>query len=209
MSMLFPNSPSVGDLGPVPPISGGPVYRWDGEKWTTQGVGGSKTPVYTDGSTAMTAQLTLIAPPVNPTDAAAKSYVDGKTTIATSAEYVANATNTKMLSPNTVWGAVVSKGAYSGASMTLDMSSFIDFFINPGVGSTMNNPTAGTVGQRGIIYIQQNAGGNATITTWGSKWKFPGGTKPVLSTGSLVVDALSYIIVDGASIYGILNNDFK
>jgi hypothetical protein len=57
-------------------VTGLPVYRWDGQKWTTQGVPPAKTPVYTDGSSAMTAQLTLVAPPVAATDAAAKSYVD-------------------------------------------------------------------------------------------------------------------------------------
>jgi hypothetical protein len=77
MAFDFPNSPTVGQKYPASPIGGQPTYTWDGEKWTT--VGGAvtgKTAVWTDGSSAMTAQLTLVAPPVNPTDAAAKSYVD-------------------------------------------------------------------------------------------------------------------------------------
>jgi hypothetical protein len=74
MALNFPNAPTTNQLYPQPPIAGVPVYRWDGQKWTSSA---AKTPVYTDGSTAMTAQLTLIAPPVNPTDASAKSYVDG------------------------------------------------------------------------------------------------------------------------------------
>ena len=74
----FPNAPTVGQKYPQPPVGDVPVYTWDGEKWTTLGgaVAG-KTAVWTDGSSAMAAQLTLIAPPVNPTDATAKSYVDG------------------------------------------------------------------------------------------------------------------------------------
>jgi hypothetical protein len=73
----FPNAPSTGQKYPASPISGIPTYTWDGEKWTTLGgpVAG-KTPIYADGSNAMTAQLTLVAPPVAGTDAAAKSYVD-------------------------------------------------------------------------------------------------------------------------------------
>ena len=73
----FPNSPTPGQKFPSPAIGGVPVYTWDGAKWTTVGgaVGG-KTAVYTDGSTPMAAALTLVAPPVNPNDAAAKSYVD-------------------------------------------------------------------------------------------------------------------------------------
>jgi hypothetical protein len=76
MGINFPNAPTVNQLYPQPPVAGVPVYRWDGQKWTTQGATATKTPVYTDGSTAMAAQLTLVTPPVNPTDAVAKSYVD-------------------------------------------------------------------------------------------------------------------------------------
>jgi hypothetical protein len=75
----FPNAPTVGQKYPQPPVTGVPVYTWDGQKWTT--VGGAvsgKTPIVSDGSVPMAAGLTLVAPPVNPTDAAAKSYVDAR-----------------------------------------------------------------------------------------------------------------------------------
>lgn len=36
-AMDFPSAPVVGQLYPTPPVAGVPVYRWDGEKWTTQG----------------------------------------------------------------------------------------------------------------------------------------------------------------------------
>jgi hypothetical protein len=75
MAFDFPNAPTVGQIFSP---SGGPTYKWDGAKWTAPiGAAVGKTPVYSDGSVAMTAALTLVAPPVNPTDAAAKSYVDG------------------------------------------------------------------------------------------------------------------------------------
>jgi hypothetical protein len=76
MGMNFPNTPTTGQLWPSPAVAGQPVYRWDGVAWSTQGVQPSKMPVYTDGSTPMTAQLTLVGDPVNPSDAARKSYVD-------------------------------------------------------------------------------------------------------------------------------------
>lgn len=79
MGMNFPDAPTVGTIYPQPALAGIPVYRWDGAKWITVGATVPKTPVYADGSVPMTAQLTLIAPPVNPTDAAAKSYVDQST----------------------------------------------------------------------------------------------------------------------------------
>jgi hypothetical protein len=34
LSFNFPNSPTVGQLYPQPPIGGAPVYQWDGAKWT-------------------------------------------------------------------------------------------------------------------------------------------------------------------------------
>jgi hypothetical protein len=81
MGINFPNTPTTNQLYPQPPVAGLPVYRWDGQKWTTQGTAYvTKTPVYTDGSTAMTAALTLSGDPVNSTDAADKHYVDARTT---------------------------------------------------------------------------------------------------------------------------------
>jgi hypothetical protein len=77
MGINFPNTPTTGQLYPQPPVAGQPVYRWDGQKWTTQGATATKTPVYTDGSTAMTAQLKLFgSPPVATNDAVPKSYSD-------------------------------------------------------------------------------------------------------------------------------------
>jgi hypothetical protein len=76
MGINFPNAPVVDQLYPSPPVAGLAVYRWDGEKWTTQGATATKTPVYTDGSTPMAAQLTLVTPPVATTDASSKKYVD-------------------------------------------------------------------------------------------------------------------------------------
>lgn len=75
-ALNFPNAPSVGDLYPQPAVAGVPVYRWDGNAWSTQGAPLDKTPVYTDGSTAMVAQLNLVTPPVSDSNASSKKYVD-------------------------------------------------------------------------------------------------------------------------------------
>jgi hypothetical protein len=37
MALDFPSAPTVGQKYPQPPVSGMPVYTWDGEKWTTIG----------------------------------------------------------------------------------------------------------------------------------------------------------------------------
>lgn len=79
MALDFPSSPSIGQHYPASPIGGIPTYTWDGEKWTTLGASvGGKNAVWTDGSAPMTGQLTVVNPPVNPTDAASKAYADTK-----------------------------------------------------------------------------------------------------------------------------------
>jgi hypothetical protein len=77
MGLNFPAAPIVGTLYPQPAIPGVAVYRYDGEKWSLQSLL-AKQPIYDDGSVAMNAQLTLVAPPVAATDAVAKSYVDSR-----------------------------------------------------------------------------------------------------------------------------------
>jgi hypothetical protein len=73
----FPSGPSIGQKYPASPVAGQPTYTWDGVKWKTSTVPiAGKLPVYTDGSAAMVAALTLSGNPVNATDAADKSYVD-------------------------------------------------------------------------------------------------------------------------------------
>ena len=53
----FPSSPTVGQKYPTTPVSGVPVYTWDGEKWTTSGgaigsTGGADDPPPMDGISA-------------------------------------------------------------------------------------------------------------------------------------------------------------
>jgi hypothetical protein len=37
MALDFPSAPTVGQHYPQPPVTGQPVYTWDGEKWTASG----------------------------------------------------------------------------------------------------------------------------------------------------------------------------
>jgi hypothetical protein len=127
---------------------------------------------------------------------ATKQYVDGKVVAATAAEYVANSAPTKMLTPGAVWGAAALLAVTpSGSTFTIDMNAGLDFNLTlTAAGMTMANPTNSKVGQKGIIYLSQDATGGRTITTWGSAWKFPGGIKPTLSTGASTIDAISYVV---------------
>lgn len=79
------------------------------------------------------------------------------------------------------------------ASVTPDCSLGNYFTLTADQNFTLNNPAnAPGVGEAMtiLIRIQQDATGSRTIT-WGSKYKFPGGTAGVLSTGASEVDLIS------------------
>ncbi len=112
--------------------------------------------------------------------------------IATAAEWLANAA-AKILTTDKVWASAAPITLTDTASVTPDFGVGIDFIWTLGAaGRTLNNPVNMKAGQKGIIYLVQDATGSRTITTWGSFWKFAGGTKPTLSTAATAVDVLSY-----------------
>jgi hypothetical protein len=125
---------------------------------------------------------------------------------ATAAEYIAGSAPNKMLTPGAVWGAAQRTTIPTAAAITVDFSTGLDFFF------LINQPTTVAAaglkqGQKGLIYIQQDGSGGRTIT-WSSAWKFPGGVKPVLSTTPLIIDTISYVVFDGASVYCTFNAGF-
>jgi len=128
----------------------------------------------------------------NDTTIATTAFVQNAVSPATAAEYVANSAPTKMLTPGAVWG-VAMQALADAATVTPDFATSIDFVWTLGAaGRTLANPTNIKTGQKGIIYLVQDATGGRTITTWGSFWRFPGGVKPVLSTAPNTIDAISY-----------------
>mgnify|MGYP001159485422 CR=1 FL=1 len=68
-----------------------------------------------------------------------------------------------------------------------------------GANITLNNPT--NVGQS-VYYliVTQDATGSRTIT-WGSNWKWAGGTPPTLTTNPARIDVLMFVS-DGVNLYG-------
>lgn len=77
------------------------------------------------------------------------------------------------------------------------------------VNITADNPTTGVVGPKPgsqssfVVKLTQDATGSRTVT-WGSKFKFVGGTAPTLSTAAGKVDILHFITFDGgATLYEI------
>lgn len=97
-----------------------------------------------------------------------------------------------------------------GATITPDFSASNNFTVTlAGTGRTLANPTNITAGQSGVIAINQDGTGNRTITTYGSYFKFAGGTDPTLSTGANDLDILSYYCVSATVIVASLGADFS
>lgn len=81
----------------------------------------------------------------------------------------------------------------SGSTFTPDFSTGNIFRMTlDAVGMTIANPSNMVAGKCGVLELVQDGTGNRTITTWGGFYKFPGGTKPTLSTTGSAVDSVSY-----------------
>ena len=121
--------------------------------------------------------------------------------LTTAAQYQSN-TQTGVLAPNAVWSAAALTTLTDAATVTPDFSTGFDFIWTLGaVGRTIANPTNTKVGHKGVIYLVQDATGSRTITTWGTNYKFPGGTKPTLTTAANAVDDISYVVKSATEIH--------
>lgn len=102
-------------------------------------------------------------------------------------------------------GTVVETGESS-----IDFSASNNYSLElTGTGRTFPNPTNITAGQSGVITLTQDGTGSRTITTWGSYFKWAGGTAPTLSTGANDLDVLSYYCVSTTVIVASLGADFS
>lgn len=124
-------------------------------------------------------------------------------------DYLTNATPGRVLTTGTVWNAAAPFTVTDAATVTLDLNTGFDFFWTLGAaGRTMANPVNIKPGQKGVIYLRQDASGGRTITSWGSSWFFAGGTKPVLSTGPNVFDVVSYTCFNSSTVFAVFNSAF-
>tara|TARA_A200000159_G_scaffold61730_1_gene57125 strand:- start:9 stop:509 length:501 start_codon:yes stop_codon:yes gene_type:complete len=97
-----------------------------------------------------------------------------------------------------------------GATITPDFAASNNFTLTlTATGRTLANPTNITAGQSGVIVINQDGTGSRTITTYGSYFKFAGGTDPTLSTGANALDVLSYYCVSSTVIVASLGAEFS
>jgi hypothetical protein len=79
-----------------------------------------------------------------------------------------------------------------GATITPNFGSNNNFQVTISGNRTIANPSNTTIGQSGIIYIQQGIGSNTVV--WGNVWRFTDNTAPTLSTSNSSIDAVVYSV---------------
>jgi hypothetical protein len=88
----------------------------------------------------------------------------------------------------------------SAATYTPLMNTYNNFIITLTASQTFANPTGLVVGESGQIILVQDATGSRVIT-WGTAYKFPGGTKAILSTAPNSVDTFRYFVKSATEVH--------
>lgn len=94
------------------------------------------------------------------------------------------------------------------ATIATDLALGNNYTVTLGGNRTLANPTNVVAGQAGQILIKQDATGSRTLA-YGTQWKFPSGSAPVLSTAANAVDILSYFVWDSTHIAVSVSQNFS
>lgn len=116
--------------------------------------------------------------------------------MASAATYRSNASSNPV-APSALWGAA---DVVSFTGVAINFSVGINFATAMTANRTLANPTNVKTGQSGFIQFTQDASGNRVISSWGTAWKFAGGSKPLLSTAPNAVDYLFYTVIDASTV---------
>lgn len=95
-----------------------------------------------------------------------------------------------------------------GATITPDFSAGNNFAVTLGGNRTLANPTNIVAGQSGVIVITQDGTGSRLLS-YGSYFKFAGGTAPTLTTTASAIDVLAYYVESSTRITAKLVADVK
>ena len=91
----------------------------------------------------------------------------------------------------------------SATTITMDFDTGQNFSVTLSHNTTFANPTNINVGQSGSIIITQSSGSNTA--SFGSYFKFGGGTAPTLSTTASAVDRIDYFVVSASLIHAVVS----
>lgn len=88
----------------------------------------------------------------------------------------------------------------SASSVAVDFDTAQNFSLLLAHDVTIANPTNANVGQTGSIFITQSASSSHTVS-FGSNWKFSGGTAPTATSTNDAVDRLDYIVKSATEVH--------
>jgi len=88
------------------------------------------------------------------------------------------------------------------ASISVDFDTAQNFSVTLAGNRTLENPTNIDPGQTGSIFVIQDTTGSRTLS-FGSVWKFAGGTAPTLSTGTSATDRIDYVVQTSVAIHAV------
>jgi len=161
---------------------------------STDGSQASWQAITTSDVSGLSAALALKA------DASALTTTNSNVTaLDAAAEKIASRAAAAVIQSNSQDAHVATNGAWSslaivtitdGATITPDMSTFINAQVTLGGNRTIAAPTNTKVGQSGTIYFIQDGTGSRTAT-FNSAYKFSGGLKTLTTTAS-AVDSVHY-----------------
>lgn len=95
----------------------------------------------------------------------------------------------------------------TGGTVPWDLSQNQVATLTVNTTTTMNTPTNPQAGATYVMIVTQGTAGNNTLS-FSTAYKFPGGTAPVLSTGSAQVDVLSFVS-NGTVLYGVASQNLS
>ena len=95
-----------------------------------------------------------------------------------------------------------------GANIAVDFNAGQNFAVQLAGNRTLESPTNCVAGQTGSIFVIQDGTGGRTLS-YGTNWKFAGGTAPTLSTAISAVDRIDYIAYTSTAVQAIATLDVK
>ncbi len=90
------------------------------------------------------------------------------------------------------------------STVTLDMNTSNYFSLTANGNITIANPSNTTAGQAGALFVTANG---SYTTSFGSHWRFAGGTAPTLSTTAAKVDRIDYVVQTSNTIHAVATID--
>ncbi len=138
----------------------------------------------------------------------ASATVKGVVELATQAEVNTGIDTTRVPTPATLQAKLYSTQTLTdGATINWDLSLGAMATVTLGGNRALANPTNLVAGASYILVIKQDGSGSKTLS-FGSSYKFPGGTDPTLSTAASATDIIAFLS-DGAYLYGSFQPNFS